>query len=318
MFEPFFILFGLMAIGYASGKLSWVNETQNQGLGNVLINIAFPCLLFTSIVNVEIQGELLKNFILAGVLSLLFYILFCVLGLVYARLAKFSPELHPMVSLSMFTSNNSFMGFPIVLAFFGQIGFILMVANNIAMALMTFGVGINMLKKARRKWAGQETNGNSSFLEGVKQILNPTIISVALALFGNFTGLGRFVPLPLFEVLSLLGDLTVPLSMIYIGATLSASPIENLLKDKKALGVALSRLIGFSALIFLGLKFLPVSSLIKQILFIVYALPSAAAIPVLTERYGQGQREAVNIVVISTFLSLITAPLGVYIALNFL
>lgn len=317
MFEPFFILFGLMAIGFVAKKLSWVNETQNQGLGNVLINIAFPCLLFSSIVYVEIQGELFKDFIKAGILSLFFYVLFCFLGLLYARIAKLPPEHHAMVSMSMFTSNNSFMGFPIVLAFFGQIGFIFMVANNIAMAIMTFGFGINMLRKSRRKWGGNEVLESPSILERVKQILNPIIISVAIALFVNFIGFARFIPSPLYKMLSLLGDLTTPLSMIYIGVILATSPLNNLFKDKQAFGVSFTRIIFFSSIIFFSLKFLPISTLIKQILFVVYTLPSAVVIPVLAEKYGRGHKEAVNIIVMSTFLSLITTPVGVYIALNF-
>ena len=318
MFEPFFILFGLMAIGYVAHKLTWVNETQNQGLGNVLINIAFPCLLFSSIAPIKIKDDLLTDFILAGVLSFLFYVLFCLLGLAYARMAKFPPEHHAMVTISMFTSNNSFMGFPIVLAFFGQSGFLIMVANNVAMAIMTFGVGIYLLKKSRLIVAGNEVREKINIVATVRQIFNPVLSAITIALLANFLGLTKFIPLPLFKIIELLGDLTVPLSMIYIGATLATSPLKDLVKDKRAFGVSASRLIFFSGIIFLGLKFLPISTPIKQVLFIVYALPSAAAMPVLVERYGLGHKIAVNIVVLSTLMSLITAPLGVYIALNFL
>ncbi len=318
MFEPFFILFSLMAIGYGAMKRSWINETQNQGLGNVLINIAFPCLLFASIINVNIEGELLRDFLKAGILSFIFYALFCFLGGIYAKVAGLPVEHHAMVKMSMFTSNNSFMGFPIVLAFFGQQGFILMVANNIAMAFMTFGYGISMLKKSRRLLEGRDDSKKNTVLMWMQQIFNPIIISVFLALVVNFMGLAKFISPPLFSLLSMLGDLTTPLSMIYIGATLATSPLKDLARDRAAFGVSLTRLLLFSATIFGILWFLPVSVLIKQILFLVYVLPSAAVIPALTEKYGVGHKEAVNIVVLSTLFSLITSPSGVYIALNFL
>lgn len=317
MIGPFVVLFGLMAVGFVATKMSWINEMQNQGLGNVLINITFPCLMFSSVTNVEIQGDFLGDFIKMFFLSFFFFFLFGQLGGLYAKIAKLPNQHHGMVKLSMLTSNNGFMGFPIVLAFFGQMGFILMVANNIVMAVMTFGYGIRVLKKSRRQWEGHEVSEKFSFLSTLKQIFNPIISTVLLALLVNFACLGQYVPGPLSDLISTLGSMTTPLSMIYIGATLAASPLKDLFHDRASLMVSIVRLTLFSTIVFLILKFLPLSLLIKQVLYLVYVLPSAAIVPVLTERYGAGHKESVNIVVISTLLSLITTPLGVYIALNF-
>ncbi len=316
MITPFFVLFGLMATGYFSRKLSWLDDSKNEGLGNILVHIALPALLLSSMIENEVQGKVLIQFLIMTVLSIAFYFLYGFLALFYVKLARIPKKFESMVRVSMLTSNNGFMGFPITLAFFGQPGLILMVANNLAMAIVLWGYGLYILKRTKRLYSEEENVEKTSLSESLKQIFNATVIAALLGLIISVTGVNSLIPDALVRLLSILGGLCTPLSMIYIGATLYNSSFSSLFRSPLVLGVSITRLTVLAAITFGILWLLPVSSLVKQVSLLVITLPSAAIVPVMTAKYGIGGEEASKIVVLSTLLSLAITPLGVYLALT--
>ncbi|HZK01647.1 MAG TPA: AEC family transporter [Anaerovoracaceae bacterium] len=316
MITPFFILFGLMATGFVSRKLRWLDSSKNDGIGNIVMNIAFPCLLFISIIEIQVKGKILADFLLMTLLSAASFCLYALLALVFIKFANVPVRLRGTVQLSMLTSNNAFMGIPIVMAFFNKQGIILMVANNLAMAGIVFSYGTLILK--RDKAFGDHTVSKESqpVLSFLRQILNPMILAIIIGLFVSITEF--YIPDALASLLSVLGSLATPLSMIYIGATLYGSTFSSLIRDPLVFGAATVRLTIFAGITYAILWLLPISLIMKQIFLLIITLPSAAIVPVVSAQYGPGGEEAVKIVVLSTLLSLITTPLGVYIALNFL
>lgn len=318
MFAPFFVLFGLMAIGYFSKKLNWLDDSKNEGIGNILVNVAFPCLLVSSMIEIEIQGTVLFEFIEAALASAIFYGLYALLALLYIRIAKIPKKLGSMVQLSMLTSNNGFMGLPITLAFFGKPGLIPMIANNMTMGIIVFSYGVYVLKRSKIKYEGGEKQERNTIRNFFQQLFTPMMAGIFVGLFIGIFRLNSFIPDALVQLISILGGLATPLSMMYIGATLYNSSFSSLFKNPLVLGVSITRLTVFAAFTFALLYFLPIASLMKQILFLVITLPSASVVPVVTAQYGTGSEESVNIVVLSTLLSLGITPLGVYLALSFL
>ncbi len=318
MFRPFFVLFGLMAVGYFCRKSGWLDDSKNEGLGNLLVHVAMPCLLLSSMIETEIQGRVLLEFLTGTGLSAALYFLYAALAVIFIKLANIPRRLGAMVQLSMLTSNNGFMGFPITIAFFGQQGLLFMVANNLAMGIVVWSFGIFILKRSKRLYEGAENMEKESLLGTLKQIFNATVAAILIGLAISITGINSYVPDALAQLFSILGGLATPLSMIYIGATLYNSSFSSLFRNKLVLGVSIARLTLFAAVTFGILYLLPISSLMKQIYFLVITLPSAAIVPVVTAKYGIGASEATEIVVLSTLLSLIITPLGVYIGLSYL
>ncbi|MGI6732586.1 MAG: AEC family transporter [Anaerovoracaceae bacterium] len=318
MFSPFFVLFGLMAVGYLCRKFDWLDDAKNEGLGNILVYIALPSLLLSSMIATEIKGKVLVEFLTMTLLSVAFYFLYALFAALYIKLAKVPRRLDGMVQLSMLTSNNGFMGFPITLAFFGQPGLILMVANNLAMGIVVWSYGLFILKRTKRIFEGAEHIEKSSVSESLKQIFNNNVVAILIGLAIGIAGINSYIPDPLFQLISIMGSLATPLSMLYIGATLYNSSFSSLFRNRLVLGVSITRLTLFAAASFAILWFLPIPSLMKQISLLVITLPSAAVVPVMTGKYGIGAEESTKIVVLSTLLSLAITPLGVYIALTFL
>ncbi|HOA42974.1 MAG TPA: AEC family transporter [Bacillota bacterium] len=318
MFAPFFVLFGLMAVGYLCRKFDLIDDVKNDGLGSILVHIALPALLLSSMIQTEIQGKLLVEFLTMTLLSVAFYFLYALFAIIYIKLAKVPQRLGSMVQLSMLTSNNGFMGFPITMAFFGQQGLFLMVANNLAMGIVVWSYGLFILKRTKRIFEGDENVEKSSVSESLRQIFNNTVVAIFIGLAIGIAGINSYIPDAVAKLIEILGSLATPLSMLYIGATLYNSSFSSLFRNRLILGVSITRLTLFAAATFAIVWLLPIPSLMKQISLLVITLPSAAVVPVMTGQYGIGVEESTKIVVLSTLLSLVITPLGVYIALTFL
>ncbi|MGI6727945.1 MAG: AEC family transporter [Anaerovoracaceae bacterium] len=316
MISPFFILFSLMAVGYISKKLNWIDNKTNEGLGNILVHIAMPSLLISSTISLEIERQVLGDFILMTVLSIVLFFIYAIFSILYVKILKIPQKYGSMVQLSMLSSNNGFMGFPITIAFFGNKGLLLMVANNLAMGIVLWSYGVFIIKRAKRIEEGIIESKKNTVTDFLKQILNANVLAIIIGLIIGITGFDIYIPKPVIEFLSVLGGLATPLSMIYIGATLYGSDFLALFRNPMIVGVCITRSTVF-AILTVGLVYLlPISILMKQISFLVITLPTAAIVPVIVGKYGTGREGATKIVVLSTLLSLVTTPLGVYIAFN--
>ena len=318
MITPFFVLFGLMAIGYLCAKRNWLDATKNEGLGNIMVYVALPSLILSSMIVTELYGQVLINFVMMTALSVSFFFLCGLMAKVYIKLARVPGRLASMVELSMLSSNNGFMGFPVTIAYFGQQGLILMVANNLAMGIVVWSYGLYILKKTKRRYEDEEHSEKDSILQSLKLMLNPTILAVLAGIVICLTRINSHIPEPLVQLLSVMGGLATPLSMIYIGVTLCGSSILSLFRKPLVMGPSIIRLTLFSAVIFTIVSLLPLYSLMKQMLFLVAVLPSAAIVPAMAGKYSYGAEEASQIVAMSTVLSVVCTPLGVFLALTFL
>ena len=117
MFNQFFIFFTLIGIGYLSRKKNWLDEASIKGVGNLLINVAIPALLLSSIFALDITGDLLIEFASMSLLSIAFFTLYAIFAAIYVRLRNIPSERKGIVQFFMITTNNRFIGLPISAAF---------------------------------------------------------------------------------------------------------------------------------------------------------------------------------------------------------
>jgi predicted permease len=309
MWEPFFILFSLLATGYFCKYKKWLDQPAMNGIAGVLINVAMPALLLTSLVKQPMRGKEIGEFFLMLALSIAFFMLFAFLALGYCRLFRIEKNYRGMVQLSMFSSNNGFMGYPVTLAFFGQAGMLMMVANNLAMNIVQWTYGVYILRRDNTI----QTN-KRNWKQVVRQILNVNIVAILIGLVFSLTGAGHLIPDFLDKFLGICASLATPLSMLYIGAMLHGAHFKDLFGNKIIAGPALTRLTVFVLITFVFLWLLPLPPMIKKIELLSVVLPSAAIVPVMTAHYGYGADLATRIVVLSTLCSMFTTPLGIMLA----
>ena len=98
-------------------------------------------------------------------------------------------------------------------------------------------------------------------------------ISILLGLLLAVTHTARFVPTVVFGFLTKVGDLSTPLSLIYIGALAGGSGIVQLFKEKMALEISVVKMIGMPALAILAMLFIPADGLASRCSCFPFACP---------------------------------------------
>lgn len=148
----------------------------------------------------------------------------------------------------------------------------------------------------------------------IKDVLNTGVIAAIIALIIFLFGIN--VPGIVQEVLSMIGEITIPLSMILIGSSLALIPLKYVFSDIKIYLISFIKLIVMPAITyFIARLFTSDSFLIAQ-LTIATALPAGSMIVMLTTQYKGNVKTASVGVFITTVLSVITIPLMVYLLLN--
>lgn len=290
------VLFFLIAVGFAAGKLGMITETVGKGLSRLLVEFILPCLIVASMqrpLSPELRTEAFTVLGLSfGVYAAAFPLAFLLIRLL--RLRGTTGGVHGFAAVF---SNAAFMGYPVLEAFFGKDILFSATIYNIPFQLLAFSIGTMMIARGT----------------GEKARLSPRSF-VNTAGISSLLGLGLFLldialPGPLLRALNLLGDTTTPLSMILIGATLARAEIKRTLLDWKIYATTTYRLVLFPAIVFCVLSALELEGRHLGLPVVIAAMPAAANSSILAEAYDGDSSSASALVFVSTALSLFTIPL---------
>lgn len=145
------------------------------------------------------------------------------------------------------------------------------------------------------------------YMSARKIFLNPTSLSMGVALallFGRIRLTG-----PLEGMVTLMGRMATPICMLIMGMRLALVPVKPIFtRPLQYLAVALKMVV--LPLIALAVcSLLPVEKDFTRSIFILCCVPAANVVLSFAELLGEGQDVAVNVVLLSTLLSLGIIPL---------
>jgi malate permease and related proteins len=290
-------LFAFMALGFLCSRLGILNPERDRGISALLVKVTLPALIFSAMVR-PYESELLPRVLL--LIGVAFAVYAACIGIsVLASKAMGGPERRRGVyRYGMIFSNAGFMGFPVLEALFGGNSVFYASVYNVAFQILAFSVGLVILGWESKK------RGSGAF----KDALNPNTVS---ALLGLAFFLFR-IPLPkaVHDSIARVGDMTTPLSMMFIGSLLSRSSPLALLKDWRMWVSTAFRVAAAPLLVFISLK-----AVIRDPAFpievpvMIAAMPVAANTAILAEEAGGDAEAASMLVTMSTFASLLTIPL---------
>ena len=282
--------------GYVMLKKRMLSEDCISGFSKVLLFVCQPCLAVYTFQGLEFSFEVLKNIGIFALLSIL--VMLIMLSCAYLVLRKKCKDpVYRIMTIATSFANCAFFGIPVIEA--------LMPDRAAGMIIYTtvFAVVMNV-----SGWTlgSAIISQNPKHMSVKKIFLNPAMIGtlVALAIF-CFE-----IPIQsdLNNMITILGKMCSPLSMIIMGMRLSTMKLLPMFTDLRIyLTVAVKQIV-MPALAFLMVLFLPLPYEMKAAFFIVCACPAASIVLNFAEIVGEGQKEAANTVLLSTMLSIVTMP----------
>ena len=145
MYGQFFILFGLILVGYYCNKKGYLPLETNKNVGHMVMRVTIPAMLITTIAGIEITDRVLKAFLFSAAGQAAMMVVFGFLMRQYGRKRGLDSRLLPMLDLTAGSLNTGFIGLPVTMIFFGQAGVIYMSAGVLALNLYLWSYGVYLI-----------------------------------------------------------------------------------------------------------------------------------------------------------------------------
>lgn len=297
VFQTMLKLFLLLVLGFVLFKCHIFDEYTNKKISSLIVNVASPMLIISSIAGVEGNNKSIV-FLMIGA-GILMYIGFIILGKIINRIFPFPKKDWPVYECMVVFANTGFMGYPVLLDVFGQEAVFYASLIHMAFNFFVYTYAIMCLTKG----------DDSEFKLNFKQLLTPGIILIFVGIFIYLFDIQ--LPSVLMDTVNSVGSLTAPLSMMMIGSSLAVYPIKDSFTDWRSYVFAFVRLIIVPFVTMIMCRLLHIDSYYANITIITNAMPVGSMVLMLATQYNANVKIVTRNIVVSTLLSVITIPIVV-------
>ncbi|MDP3737857.1 MAG: AEC family transporter [Hyphomonadaceae bacterium] len=293
-------VFSLIALGAVLRGRKLLSVDGWAALERLTYFVLFPPLMFMSIVEGSFAGEeaLKLGLALAGTVITMAAFMLLIRPILPATGAQFSSIFQAGVRW------NGYVALGVIAGLHGEegvalsaVGFAVLVPINNVMSVLVLS-----------RYAGSAPAPFRHVLQSVAT--NPLIISTVLAIV--LVRLGVRVSEPVGDTLNLLGDATVSLGLICVGAALDFGSMRAT-PAPLAIGTILR--LGVMPAVAAGMCFaIGMSDMSFEVAMICVAAPAATSAYILARQLGGDATLMANIITLTTLLSLVTIPLTLFLA----
>ncbi|MGM9536804.1 MAG: AEC family transporter [Candidatus Onthomonas sp.] len=284
-------LFLLMALGFFLTRKGLLSKEARRGLTDLVINVVLPANIVTSFLI-----ELDRSVLAAGAVILA---VSCVIQLFCHLLAKVlypgaNPSQLAVLKYGTVCSNAGFMGNPLVEGLYGSTGLMLASLYLIPQRTVMWSAGLGYFTTSRGR-------------DVVRKVLtHPCIIAVFLGFLLMLTQI--ILPTALVQTLKACGGCTTALSMIVIGGILAEIPFRSVF-NRWSVYYSFLRLIVIPLLTLLPCWLVKLPPLVTAVSVVLAGMPAGSTTAILAEKYDGDSALAVQLVFLSTALSMVTIPM---------
>ena len=306
-------MFLVIVGGWLARRRGFLAADFTATLSRLVVDVAFPALVFTQMLR-TVDASALRDGWIAPLACGLVIVFAYFVGLLLSPVFSGKTQRNTFIFL-VAIPNWVFLPLPIAQALYGDTGVrtVLLCNAGAQLILWSFGVWIlhgSMQQAAKNLlanvglWATAVGISVALFFPAARDLetVNPATIPLAMML-----------PAALVQGLALVGSLTIPLSLLAIGAQLGELTIAVHRFPKVLWGVLLARLL-FAPLatVAIGLALMRIGLVIpeetRMILYLIATMPVAISCSVMAERFHGDVTLAAEGIFYSTFFSLLTVP----------
>ena len=274
---PVFLLAGL---GFAWVKLGF--EYRIQFVTRLAMTLAVPCLLFTALMQSQIEPAALTTLSFAALAG---YILLTIAAWAMVQITGLEQR---STLPAMIIGNTGNLGLPLALFAFGDQGlsYALVIFAISGIYGFTFGVWV--------------VSGGGSLIRLIKEPMVAATILGAIFLWQGWQ-----TPRFLTNALELIGQMAIPLMLLTLGVAVARLQPGRLLRAFWLVSIRLPICIGIGWLVGRWFALEPVAF---GVLVVQLSTPVAVTSYLSAEKYGADSDQVAGMVVVSTLMALITLP----------
>ena len=294
------VILGVILVGFVIGEKGWFDDKSRGLLAKLVTQVALPCYMLYTITQRFTAADLLIMLPALRFPALSMVILLGIATAV-ARIFAVRQDRRGLFISMFFNSNTIFVGLPINQALFGDASIPYVLIYYMCNTTFFWTLGTYLIQR--------DGEGEAQFdlKTSLKKVLSPPLMGFLLGLV--LVMLQIKLPTFLASDLQYLGNLTTPLSMIFIGLSVSHVGVKQLVLGKDQLLILLGRFLVAPLLMATIVYWVPLPSLMKQVFIIQSAMPVMTNAPVVARLYGADSDYAAVMVTETTLATMVVIPI---------
>lgn len=304
---PLIALFFIMLLGALVQKLKILPNNADQSLNLYVYYVALPAIMIAALSNTPIDDILQWGLIMGLTLAMLISYGLCVIVSLMTHPKQ--PALAAIRALNATFGNTAFIGIPVMMLLFPQQHAALTAAAIASLiSIFMFAIALVTIELQLNK---QHRSGMAIITQSLST--NPIVIAGIIGITLSSLSFELFTPLNL--MLNQIGATSSPCALFAIGMALAKAPRQSSAPEEQR--TTLSELCAINAvklilqplLAYFLLLFFNVGQ--QQLLMgvILAALPTAASVYLLAQRYQTYTLNSAYIVLLGTLISFMTLPI---------
>ncbi len=294
------VILGMILVGFVIGEKGWFDDKSRGLIAKLVTQIALPCYMLYTITQRFTATDLLK--MLPGLrFPALSMVILLGIGAGVGRIFAVRQDRRGLFVAMFFNSNTIFVGLPINQALFGDASIPYVLIYYMCNTTFFWTLGTYLIQR--------DGEGEAQFdlKTSLKKVFSPPLMGFLLGLVMVML----HIQLPAFIAsdLQYLGNLTTPLSMIFIGLSVSHIGVKQLVLGKDQLLIVLGRFVVAPLLMATIVYWAPLPSLMKQVFIIQSAMPVMTNAPVVARLYGADSDYAAVMVIETTLATMVVIPI---------
>lgn len=289
-------LFLIMLVGYAASKKQLLTKEVSQKLSGIILNIANPCMILSAVLDGDLQSIKKSSVWSVLLLAWIIYGILILIAEIIPRVLRVPKKDFGMYRVMTVFTNMGYMGFPVIKSIYGNTALLYASLFMIPFDFLIYTYGIFVMKK-------------EGVRQGIKrkELLNNGVLACMLMVFLLFSGIR--MPQILGDSINTIADMTVPVSMMIIGASMAEIHLSELFYNVKLLIFSMLHLLVVPILVILPVRKIIMQPEIVGVTLVVLAAPVGSLAAMMAQEYGGDYRLASKGVAITTLLSVVTIPL---------
>ena len=280
-------MFLYIAVGFVLYRANLITKEGSRGLANLLLYCILPCVIINSFQAERTAEKMYEVGLSMGIGAAVLLLAIVMAALVFRKA--------PMDNFSSAFSNAGFMGFPLVTAALGA---------SATFYTVGFVALLNVVQWTYGQWI---LSGDKNQISPRSVVKNPCVIAMLIGLALFFTGL----PLPgvVLNGMKTLAGANAPVAMVILGVYLAQTDLKKLFSNPRIYLVSGVRLV-LIPLLTLGVLALTARSMpaMAMALLLTAAAPVGSNVAVYAQKLNKDYTYAVQLVCVSTLLSICTMP----------
>jgi len=291
----------MILIGYFLAYRKILDEKGISLITTLVINISLPMMMINTIMSNFTKQRLIAD---SSGLVVPFLTIGCsfIIAKIFAKIVKVKINRRGLFVSMFFNSNTIFMGIPVNMALFGEKSVPYVLLYYIANSAFFWTIGVYEITK----------DGNNKTLklfsiDFIKKIFSPPLMGFIVGMI--MVLLNIKLPSVIMDTSKSLGNLTTPLSMFFIGASIYMINLKSVKFSYDIIWVLMGRFIISPALVLLIVPIFPIPSLMRSVFVIQAAMPVMANSAIIAKSYGSDYNFASLMIAITTIGTLIVIPI---------